>query len=506
MVELKALQNGSDIRGIALDTEEQTATLTATAVAEIAVGVVRWLQDKKQLPRKAQQRLTIAIGHDSRLTAEPIKQALVDTFLSLGIQVIDVGLATTPAMFMATQFPTFQCDAAIMITASHLPYYFNGLKFFTAEGGAEKEDIRYILSHTDPLTANENGTLMKQELLPIYAEHLVAKIRQGIHSPEEKPLQGFRIIVDAGNGAGGFFAEQVLQVLGADTTGSQFLEPNGHFPNHVPNPDNSEAMKSIQTAVLANQADLGIIFDTDVDRSAVVDQSGEVLNRNNLIAVLAAIVLKEAPGSYIVTNSPTSSHLKTFIEEKGGQQIRYISGYRNVINKMIELNHGGFQTPLAIETSGHAAFQENYNLDDGAYVVAKILMLLPELKQNNQTLGDLIATLKQPAETNEFRFKITAEDVTCYGQQVLRDFELFVENQADFAVDRENQEGVRGNVSGQYGSGWFLLRLSLHEPLLVLQVENDQSDKNACVIEKIATFLQKYEEIDSQQIENNLGN
>ena len=127
----------------------------------------------KQLPRKAQQRLTIAIGHDSRLTAEPIKQALVDTFLSLGIQVIDVGLATTPAMFMATQFPTLQCDAAIMITASHLPYYFNGLKFFTAEGGAEKEDIRYILSHTDPLTANENGTLMKQELLPIYAEHLV---------------------------------------------------------------------------------------------------------------------------------------------------------------------------------------------------------------------------------------------------------------------------------------------------------------------------------------------
>ena len=293
MAELKALQNGSDIRGIALDTEEQTATLTATAVAEIAVGVVRWLQDKKQLPRKAQQRLTIAIGHDSRLTAEPIKQALVDTFLSLGIQVIDVGLATTPAMFMATQFPTLQCDAAIMITASHLPYYFNGLKFFTAEGGAEKEDIRYILSHTDPLTANENGTLMKQELLPIYAEHLVAKIRQGIHSPEEKPLHGFRIIVDAGNGAGGFFAEQVLQVLGADTTGSQFLEPDGHFPNHVPNPDNSEAMKSIQTAVLANQADLGIIFDTDVDRSAVVDQSGEVLNRNNLIAVLAAIVLKK---------------------------------------------------------------------------------------------------------------------------------------------------------------------------------------------------------------------
>ncbi|MGC3443878.1 phosphomannomutase/phosphoglucomutase, partial [Enterococcus faecalis] len=93
----------------------------------------------------------------------------------------------------------------------------------------------------------------------------------GIHSPEEKALQGFRIIGDAGYGAGGFLAEQVLQVLGADTTGSQFLEPDGHFPNHVPKPDKSEALKSIQTAVLANQADLGIIFDTEVDRSAVVD-------------------------------------------------------------------------------------------------------------------------------------------------------------------------------------------------------------------------------------------
>ena len=106
-------------------------------------------------------------------------------------------------------------------------------------------------------------------------------------------LQGFRIIVDAGNGAGGFFAEQVLQVWALIRRDHSF-RTRWAFSNHVPNPDNSEAMKSIQTAVLANQADLGIIFDTDVDRSAVVDQSGEVLNRNNLIAVLAAIVLKSA--------------------------------------------------------------------------------------------------------------------------------------------------------------------------------------------------------------------
>lgn len=156
------------------------------------------------------------------------------------------------------------------------------------------------------------------------------------------------------------FAEQVLVPLGADTNGSQFLEPDGHFPNHIPNPDNKEAMASIMEAVLREQADLGIIFDTDVDRSAVVTKSGQPLNRNNMIAVLSKIVLSEHPAASIVTNSPTSTHLKTFIESLGGHQVRYISGYRNVINKAIALNEKGINAQLAIETSGHAAFKENY--------------------------------------------------------------------------------------------------------------------------------------------------
>ena len=119
-------------------------------------------------------------------------------------------------------------------------------------------------------------------------------------------------------------------------------------------------MASITEAVLREQADLGIIFDTDVDRSAVVTKSGQPLNRNNMIAVLSKIVLSEHPAASIVTNSPTSTHLKTFIESLGGHQVRYISGYRNVINKAIALNEKGINAQLAIETSGHAAFKENY--------------------------------------------------------------------------------------------------------------------------------------------------
>lgn len=108
----------------------------------------------------------------------------------------------------------------------------------------------------------------------------------------------------------GFFAEKVLVPLGSNIQGSQYLEPDGNFPNHIPNPDNKEAMKSIQEAVLKNKADIGVIFDTDVDRSALVDSKGEPLNRNNLIGVISAILIKENPGTTIVTSSATSEHLK----------------------------------------------------------------------------------------------------------------------------------------------------------------------------------------------------
>lgn len=136
---LDALQNGSDIRGIALDYQDKKANLTPKQLEKIAIGIVRWLENDVLASKCKRNQLKIGIGHDSRITADSLKQTLIDTFLHLGIQVIDFQLATTPAMFMATQFSQYNCDATIMITASHLPYYFNGLKIFTKKGGAEKK-------------------------------------------------------------------------------------------------------------------------------------------------------------------------------------------------------------------------------------------------------------------------------------------------------------------------------------------------------------------------------
>ncbi|RRR55097.1 phosphomannomutase/phosphoglucomutase [Streptococcus suis] len=492
------LQNGSDIRGIAIATDEYAVKLTPQATKEIVRGLIHWLTQNQELSTLYKEgKLTIGIGRDSRLSGPDLADAFIEEAVGLGVQVIDFGMATTPALFMSTQYPQFACHAGVMITASHLPYYFNGLKIFSQNGGAEHEDIDYILSHTEAFPALSLGSLTHADLITPYAQDLVDKIRTACDG-QDKPLTGLNIIVDAGNGAGGFFAEKVLAELGADTTGSQFLEPNGTFPNHVPNPDNKEAMESIRQAVLKQGADLGIIFDTDVDRAALVTKSGQILNRNNLIAVLAQITLSKHPGTSIVTNSPTSEHLKDFIESLGGKQIRYISGYRNVINRAIAANQADVDCQLAIETSGHAAFKENYFLDDGTYVAAKILMLLPQLQKDGKSLDDLIAQLKQPLETQEVRFKLEVEDYRALGEQVIAD--LQATSIAGFIFNPENEEGVRFDVTAPYGDGWFLLRMSLHEPLLVLQIENDQAGYMPSILKRLSEFLDGYPAVNQTKL------
>ncbi|WP_028790362.1 phosphoglucomutase [Tetragenococcus muriaticus] len=500
MEKLAELQNESDIRGIAIATKEYQANLTVEAVRKIARGIINWLCQSG-----IKEKITMGVGRDSRLSGQKLQETMIEELTVYGVDVYDFGLATTPALFMSTQFSQFSCDVGIMLTASHLPYYYNGIKIFSQKGGAEKEDISYILSHVDTSAlSKEKGEVTEADLLTVYAEDLVGKIRNARQKNEDHPLEGFKIIVDAGNGAGGFFTEKVLQPLGADTAGSQFLTPDGNFPNHIPNPDNKEAMQSIQQAVLAKGADLGVIFDTDVDRSAVVTKSGDVLNRNRLIAVLSQIVLTEHPDTSIVTNSPTSDHLKTFIESLGGHQVRYISGYRNVINKALELNQNGVDTQLAIETSGHAAFKENYFLDDGAYVIAKILMLLPNLQEKGKSLESLIADLKQPLETQEVRFKLEADKYRTLGQQVIQ--QLANIDIAGWEIDPENEEGIRFRLRPPYGHGWFLLRMSLHEPLLVLQVENDEAGYIIPVLRRIQEFLASYPDVNQERLTTLLQN
>ncbi|WP_290771452.1 phosphomannomutase/phosphoglucomutase [Anaerofustis sp.] len=488
-MDLRKLQNGSDVRGIALDgVKGEEVNLTNEASYKIAKAFSVWL--KKKLGK---ENIKITIGRDSRISGPDLAHSVMRGLSSEeGIEVLYFNLCTTPAMFMSCINKEINADGAIMITASHLPFNRNGLKFFTKDGGAEKEDIKDILEIANEMSYEKNEAVYNElDFLSIYAAELVDKIKE--RTGEEKPFLNKKIIVDAGNGSGGFFASKVLEVLGADTSGSVFLEPDGSFPNHVPNPELKDVMDEFSKTVVRENADLGIIFDTDVDRAAAVDKSGEEISRNKLVALMADICLEEAKGSYIVTDSVTSSGLKEFIEEKGGVHHRFKRGYKNVINEGIRLNKEGKECLLAIETSGHCALKENYFLDDGAYMVVKILVKFNELSKENKTFDDLIGSLKEPKEEAELRATFLVEDFKEYGANLLEDFKVYVkEKMVGASFEEPNFEGVRVNVDRDGIKGWVLLRLSLHDPVLPINIESENDGGVENIKKEILSFLENY--------------
>ena len=540
----KKLQNGSDIRGVAAaGVEGEEVNLTPEVAGVLARAFVAWLREAKGLDGRKSGgdcgsagnavadsgcgagsakagsdcgRLTVAVGTDSRVTGPGLKAAVLQGLVAAGADAVDCGMASTPAMFMITIDGSSPCDAGIMITASHLPWNRNGLKFFTPQGGLEKADISRVLEiaagmdgagtaglataamagqaanttagqAADATATAATGTASARDYMSEYSAFLADYIRRGAGS--ERPLEGMKIVVDAGNGAGGFFATKVLAPLGADISGSRFLEPDGMFPNHVPNPENAAAMQAVCSAVRESGADLGIIFDTDVDRSAIVDRAGEPINRNSLIALIASVILREHPGSTIVTDSVTSDGLAEFIAARGGVHHRFKRGYKNVINECKRLNSEGGDSWLAIETSGHAALRENHYLDDGAFLVAKLLVEAARLRKEGKELGSLIADLRQPLESVERRFKISAPDFVAFGQNVLDTIALRAPSVPGWSLAKPNYEGVRVNCSAPDERGWFLMRLSLHDPVLPLNIESDVAGGAARIEERLRGLL-----------------
>ena len=491
------LQNGSDIRGVALEgIEGQHINLTEAACRDIGRGFALWLIKKTGKT----ENIRVAIGRDSRLSGETLCAWICESMVAQGLEVTNFGMASTPAMFMSTVTEGYAFDGSVMITASHLPFNRNGFKFFTAEGGLEKGDIKEILTYaaSDAVTGLNTGHLVSGEFMDTYAKILADKIRAA--TGEEEPLKGFRIVVDAGNGAGGFYVDKVLKPLGANTEGSRYLDPDGSFPNHIPNPEDKEAMEAITESVNLAKADLGIIFDTDVDRAGAVLSDGSELNRNRIIAMLSAILLREYPGTTIVTDSITSTGLAKFIEEKGGVHHRFKRGYRNVINESIRLNALGQDSQLAIETSGHGALKENYFLDDGAYLVTKLLIELARGKKEGYTLESLIATLEEPAESVEFRMNILLDDFKAYGQKVIDELTAYAQAQDGWSLAPSNYEGVRVNLDEAHGNGWFLLRLSLHDPLLPLNIESNSIGGAKKIAGELAGFIAGYDKLDAEKL------
>ncbi|KAI5353314.1 hypothetical protein L3X38_006207 [Prunus dulcis] len=530
MDRIRRLQNGSDVRGVALEGEKgRTVDLTPPAVEAIAESFGEWVINGLEKERgHPVDNVGVSLGRDPRISGASLSVAVFSGLARAGCLVFDMGLATTPACFMSTIFPPFAYDASIMMTASHLPYTRNGLKFFTKKGGLSSPDVEDICDKAARKYANRltkvsmllNIPLSRVDFMSTYAKHLRDIIKERVNHPlhYETPLQGFQIIVNAGNGSGGFFTWDVLDKLGADTFGSLHLKPDGMFPNHIPNPEDKTAMAVTRAAVLENSADLGIVFDTDVDRSGVVDNKGNPINGDKLIALISAIVLREHPGTTIVTDARTSMALTRFITNRGGHHCLYRVGYRNVIDKGVQLNKEGIETHLMMETSGHGALKENHFLDDGAYMVVKIIieMVRMKLAGSDEGVGNIIKDLEEPAESIELRINVVSEPRYAKEKAIeaIETFREYVEEgrlegwELDSCGDCWVSEGClvdsndtsaaavdahmyRAKVSdeehGQHG--WVHIRQSIHNPNIAV---NMQSSVPGCCQTMTRVLLDKF--------------
>lgn len=493
-IDYTKLQSGTDVRGIALDSPNKKANLTDDAARTIGAAIAKWVAS-----HCGNATPSIAIGRDCRLTGPSLVQAVSEGLCGAGAKIVDCGMATTPAMFMSLVFDT-SINASIMITASHLPKEWNGIKIFTKDGALEGKDVHEILA-----AANEIGSVSKSKvegkkwaLLAQYKDYLLGIIIKALG--ESAPLKGLHVTIDAGNGMAGFFVD-ILHTLGCDTIGSQFLDPDGSFPNHIPNPEDFDAMEAIKESTVNSGADLGFIFDTDVDRMSCVFSDGTGVNRDAIIALVAAILVKEGNSGFtVVTDSVTSRRLSRFLKSLGLKHLCYMRGYKNIIDKQKELVAKGVSCPLAMETSGHGALSENYFLDDGAFLAVKILVALAKCRQQSENLPSLIKGLEPLISERVYRLKILLDKIPAmygdfreYEKMVLEEFKIAAIN-AGYTI-AQSYEGVRLEFDGEM-RGWVLLRASLHEAVMPLNIESELPRGINKMVEAVRSLLNNFTALD----------
>lgn len=504
--ELTKLQSGSDIRGMYFSDEDaenaweeqntnKVALLTPTISFLVGYSFAKLVQSRSI----DDKQIHVCIGRDPRDHGKILSKYCCLGAQAAGAEVYDVGLATTPAMFELCRSRHVPCDGGIMVTASHLPKDRNGMKFFTKNGGFSKEDVQALVEgalnflkdcQNENLlnNFNLNEEIKLRDFMSVYATTLKEALEREVPNINDLPLKGLKITFNAGNGSG-FFFNKILQDLGADVKSSIGLIPDSDFPLGVPNPEDKTMVKRTIERCEEVNADIGIMLDTDADRCGfVVPHQGkyEPLNRNRLIALLSKIFSTTSPGCSIVTDSVTSEGLETFIEnDLGLTHVRYLKGYANVISKARELTESGKAiAEMAIETSGHCAMRENGYLDDGTYTAVKVIGLLArQMQKNNEknlpfSLLDLIKDLKEMPIVEELRMTVTDGSIVSTTEifsKIVGELSTICKNKNSWEIDSDNLEGIRIRTLNTDG-GFFMLRKSLHDPLISLQIEGDTKE------------------------------
>ena len=396
---------------------------------------------------KAMGENTVAVGRDGRLSGLELLQALSDGLVKAGVDVIDVGMVTTPMLYFAAHT---LCTSGIQITGSHNPKNYNGFKMVMAGNaiyGAQITGLR------DAMVVGEQpqvspGSIRQQDVFEAYSSRIVGDIQLS------RPL---KVVVDSGNGVAGASAPHILRALGCEVV-ELFSEVDGNFPNHHPDPSKPENLRDLIAAVQVGDADLGLAFDGDGDRLGVVTTDGNTIYPDRQMVLFARDVLSRVPGGAIVFDVKCSQRLAPEITAAGGEPVMFKTGHSLVKARMKELN-----SPLGGEMSGHIFFKERwFGFDDGTYAAARLLEILSRETDPSATLNALPTSMSTP----ELNVDCAGADAHALVEQ------LVLIAQADavgFASPAQlcTIDGLRAD----WPDGFGLIRASNTTPVLVLRFE-----------------------------------
>ncbi len=429
----KEIFKAYDIRGIV------GKTLTAKIVEAIghAIGSEAVARDQH----------TIAIGRDGRMSGPEFIQALARGIQKSGIHVIDVGRVATPMVYFAAFHLNTNCG--VMITGSHNPPDYNGLKMVLAGETLSGDTIQSLRTRAETGDlAHGAGSYEQRDISADYLASIVSHIKLA------RPM---RITVDCGNGVAGDYAANLYRQLGC-TVQEMYCEVDGNFPNHHPDPSDPHNLQDLITALRGNESELGLAFDGDGDRLGVVTKNGNIIYPDRQLMLFAADVLSRNPGAEIIFDVKSTRNLFGWIREHGGKPTLWKTGHSLVKAKMKETG-----ALLAGEMSGHVFFKERwYGFDDGLYAGARLLEILSRSADPSATLNNLPDAVSTP----ELHIKLKEGENYALIDKLRRDAQ-FTDSKEIITID-----GLRV----EYADGFGLMRSSNTTPVIVLRFEADDAE------------------------------
>ena len=452
-----------DIRGIAAGDSPQLTPDVALMVGK-ALGTY--------LPAQFGSE-RVFVGSDNRLTSGPLKAAVIEGLASTGMPVTDIGEVLTPTVYFASA--SYEgIGAGVMVTGSHLDTRYNGIKMAYGKLALAGEQIQDLLRMIDDgaFAMGEGAVDADFDLILKHMAAIQSKVKMA------KPM---KVVLDAGNGLSGSYVPPVLTALGLDVT-CLYCEPDGTFPNHLPNPENPEMTRDLEAKVVELGADLGLAFDGDSDRCGFIDNHGHHIAADRLLALLARDLLIRHPNTPIVFDVKASQALPDEIKRYGGEPVMWKSGHSLMKQKMNEIG-----SLLGGEVSGHLFVGEDYyGFDDAPLVALKTLEII---SKSQQTIAEIFEDIPKLVATPEI--VLSAPD----------DLKFKMIDEMTASLQRDYQVVTVDGARVEFEHGWGLVRASNTQPAVTLRFEAYTREQIAGYLQIFKAQLDNYPQIDQSRFD-----